>query len=279
MISLNAEWQHLTFYFRYVSGDRRKHTTQIQIKAQHTWMILESSSKEFLQSPQYSWANWSMYLFTLAEVELIAPLLPDSSWNRGENKKESYMEAAHKNNYRRIASETRTFRCTAKNRGQCLPSLEFCARSLCPLLPGAFQEPPHSLYTAGFPAAVGVPLAGDTLCQPCPGECWYSLPPKSKEGKETLILHSDMIFNSTTTNLQVFRLFCLFLENQKAIPHPASALSTTLLTLCSARLSFGMGHILQQVLHSLAALLRWDGNTYSTTQIHPLVQQGKETKC
>lgn len=70
-----------------VSGNRKKHMAHIQIKAHHTCMILESSSKEFLQSPQYSWANWSMYLFTLAEVELIPPLLPDSSWKRGENKR------------------------------------------------------------------------------------------------------------------------------------------------------------------------------------------------
>lgn len=70
-----------------VSGNRKKHMAHIQIQAHHTCMILESSSKEFLQSPQYSWANWSMYLFTLAEVELIPPLLPDSSWKRGENKR------------------------------------------------------------------------------------------------------------------------------------------------------------------------------------------------
>lgn len=60
--------------------------TQIQTKAHCTWMILESSSKEFLQSPQYSWANCRMYLFTLAEVELIPPLLPDSSWKRGKQR-------------------------------------------------------------------------------------------------------------------------------------------------------------------------------------------------
>lgn len=67
-----------TFFFS------NKDLTQIQTKAHHTWMILESSSKEFLQSPQYSWANCRMYLFTLAEVELIPPLLPDSSWNGGK---------------------------------------------------------------------------------------------------------------------------------------------------------------------------------------------------
>ena len=188
---------YFLFLIRTVSGDRRKHMTQIQIKAHHTWMILESSSKEFLQSPQYSWANWSMYLFTLAEVELIPPLLPDSSWNREENKKESYMEATHKNNYCRRASEARTFSCSWQYKGQCLTTLESCARSICPLLPVAFQEPPHSLYTEGFPAVVGVPLAGDTLCQPCPGECWYLLLPKNKKGKETLILCSDVIFSST----------------------------------------------------------------------------------
>lgn len=79
---------YFPFLTHTVSGGRRKCTIQTQSKAHLTWMILESSSKEFLQSPQYSWANWSMYLFTLAEVELIPPLLPDSSWNRGENKKE-----------------------------------------------------------------------------------------------------------------------------------------------------------------------------------------------
>lgn len=84
-----------------------EHLTQIQTKAHRTWMILESSSKEFLQSPQYSWANCRMYLFTLAEVELIPPLLPDSSWNGG-SKEESHMEAPHKNNNCRAASEART---------------------------------------------------------------------------------------------------------------------------------------------------------------------------
>lgn len=63
-----------------------KHLTQIQTKAHLTWMIFESSSKEFLQSPQYSWANCRMYLFTLAEVELIPPLLPDSSCSRGKQR-------------------------------------------------------------------------------------------------------------------------------------------------------------------------------------------------
>lgn len=52
--------------------------------AQITWMILESSSKEFLQSPQYSCASCKMYLFTLAEVELRPPLPPESSWHRKE---------------------------------------------------------------------------------------------------------------------------------------------------------------------------------------------------
>jgi len=148
---------YFLFLIRTVSGDRRKHTTQIQIKAHHTWMILESSSKEFLQSPQYSWANWSMYLFTLAEVELIPPLLPDSSCNRGENEKESYMEATHKNIYCRTASEARTFSCSWQYKGQSFTSLWFCARFICLFLPVAFQEPPHSLYTGGFPAVVGVP--------------------------------------------------------------------------------------------------------------------------
>lgn len=72
-----------------------KHLAQIQSKARCTWMILDSSSKEFLQSPQYSWANCRMYLFTLAEVELIPPLLPDSSCN-GESKGESQREAITK---------------------------------------------------------------------------------------------------------------------------------------------------------------------------------------
>lgn len=85
---------YFLFLTHTVSGDRRKCMIQTQSKAHLTWMILESSSKEFLQSPQYSWANWSMYLFTLAEVELIPPLLPDSSWNRGENKKQSYRGSA-----------------------------------------------------------------------------------------------------------------------------------------------------------------------------------------
>lgn len=52
--------------------------------AQITWMILESSSKEFLQSPQYSCASCRMYLFTLAEVELRPPLPPESSWHGKE---------------------------------------------------------------------------------------------------------------------------------------------------------------------------------------------------
>lgn len=46
-----------------------------------TWMILESSSKELLQSPQYSCASCRMYRFTLAEVELIPPEVPESSCN------------------------------------------------------------------------------------------------------------------------------------------------------------------------------------------------------
>lgn len=107
------------------------------------------------------------------------------------------MEATHKNKYYRTASEARTFSCSWQYKSHCLTSLEFCARSICPLLPVAFQELPHSLYTEGFPAAVGVPLAGDTLCQPCPGECWYLLLPKNKKGKETLTLCSDAIYNST----------------------------------------------------------------------------------
>lgn len=52
-----------------------------------TWMILESSSNEFLQSPQYSCASCRMYLFTLAEVELIPPLPPESSWRIKEGKR------------------------------------------------------------------------------------------------------------------------------------------------------------------------------------------------
>lgn len=89
MISLNEEWQNLGVFFP------NKHLAQIQSKARCTWMILDSSSKEFLQSPQYSWANCRMYLFTLAEVELIPPLLPDSSCN-GESKEESQREAITK---------------------------------------------------------------------------------------------------------------------------------------------------------------------------------------
>lgn len=148
--------------------------TQIPIKAYHTWMILESSSNEFLQSPQYSWANCSMYLFTLAEVELIPPLLPDSSWNRGENEMHHTWKLHTKHNHCKRASEARAFSCPWQYKSQhpaCLLQGFFCAKSICPLIPGAFQELPHSLCTEGFPAVVGVPLAGDTLCQLCPRGC------------------------------------------------------------------------------------------------------------
>lgn len=92
--------------------------TQIPIKAYHTWMILESSSNEFLQSPQYSWANCSMYLFTLAEVELIPPLLPDSSWNRGENEMHHTWKLHTKHNHCKRASEARAFSCPWQYKSQ-----------------------------------------------------------------------------------------------------------------------------------------------------------------
>lgn len=47
-----------------------------------TWIILESSSKDVLQSPLYSWANCWIYLLTLAEdVPSPAPA-PVSSYRK-----------------------------------------------------------------------------------------------------------------------------------------------------------------------------------------------------
>lgn len=145
-----------------------KHLAQIQTRAHHTWMILESSSKEFLQSPQYSWANCRMYLFTLAEVELIPPLLPDSSWDRGKQRGITQGGSTQKQQQQ---SSTWGKDCLGQSQGQRVPSLEFCASSTWPTLPGAFQGLPRSLCTGGSPAAAGAPSAGGTPCQPCPAEC------------------------------------------------------------------------------------------------------------
>lgn len=145
-----------------------KHLTQMQTRAHHTWMIFESSSKEFLQSPQYSWANCRMYLFTLAEVELIPPLLPDSSCSRGKQRAIPNGGSTQKH---QLQSSTWGKGCLEQSQGQRVPSLELCAGSTWPSSPEVFQGLPRSLCTGGSPAAAGVPSAGDTPCQPCPAEC------------------------------------------------------------------------------------------------------------
>jgi len=139
----------------------------------HTWMILESSSNEFLQSPQYSWANCSMYLFTLAEVELIPPLLPDSSWNREKNKRHHIWKLHTKNNHSRTASEARISSCPWQYKSQC---------PACLLQVSVFLCKTHlSFVTWGFSGAASFTLHRRfSSCGRCPISWWYTLSALSK---------------------------------------------------------------------------------------------------
>lgn len=75
--------------------DNTRQSTLSSCSRFSTWMILESSSKEFLQSPQYSCANCRMYRFTLAEVELMPPAVPESSCNQEGSCQPSTMRWPH----------------------------------------------------------------------------------------------------------------------------------------------------------------------------------------